>query len=210
MARTPPILTIGHSRHSLERFLSLLETAQVSVVADVRSAPVSRFSPHFNKNVLSASLAGQGIDYVFLGQALGGRPERPEMYTQGRVDYEKMAASPEFRAGLAQLIETAEQHRLVAMCSEADPLDCHRCLLVGRALAESGVEVGHILGSGEIVSHAQEEDRLLQLQHLADDDLLMRSRAERLAEAYRSRNRRAGYARKPAAASARGGAERPD
>ena len=134
-----PILTIGHSRHSLERFLSLLETAQVSVVADVRSAPVSRFSPHFNKNVLSASLAGQGIDYVFLGQALGGRPERPEMYTQGRADYEKMAASPEFRAGLAQLIETAEQHRLVAMCSEADPLDCHRCLLVGRALAESGV-----------------------------------------------------------------------
>ena len=132
------------------------------------------------------------------------------MYTQGRVDYEKMAASPEFRAGLAQLIETAEQHRLVAMCSEADPLDCHRCLLVGRALAESGVEVGHILGSGEIVSHAQEEDRLLQLQHLADDDLLMRSRAERLAEAYRSRNRRAGYARKPAAASARGGAGRPD
>ena len=70
----------------------------------------------------------------------------------------------------------------------------HRCLVVGRALAESGVEVGHILGSGEIVSHAQEEDRLLQLEHLADDDLLMRSRAERLAEAYRARARKAAYA----------------
>lgn len=210
MARTHPILTIGHSRHLLERFLSLLATAKVSVVADVRSAPVSRFSPHFNKNALAASLAGQGIDYVFLGQALGGRPERPELYTQGRADYEKMAASPEFRAGLAQLIETAEQHSLAAMCSEADPLDCHRCLLVGRALANAGLEVGHILGSGKIVSHAQEEDRLLLLEYLADDDLLMRSRAERLAEAYRSRNRRAAYARKPAAASARGGAGRPD
>jgi uncharacterized protein (DUF488 family) len=209
MARTPPILTIGHSRHPLERFLSLLKTAQVTAIADVRSAPVSRFSPHFNKNALAASLAKQGIDYVFLGHALGGRPERPELYTQGRADYEKMAASPEFRAELARLIETAERHRLAAMCSEAEPLDCHRCLLVGRALAEAGVEVGHILGSGEIVGHAQEEDRLLQLEHLADDDLLMRSRAERLVEAYRSRNRRAAYARKPAA-SARGGAGRPD
>jgi uncharacterized protein (DUF488 family) len=195
MARTHPILTIGHSRHPLERFLSLLATAKVSVVADVRSAPVSRFSPHFNKNALAASLAGQGIDYVFLGRALGGRPERPELYTQGRVDYEKMAASPEFRAGLTQLIETAERHRLAAMCSEADPLDCHRCLLVGRALANAGLEVGHILASGEIVNHAQEEDRLLQLERLADDDLLMRSREERLAEAYRSRNRKAGYAK---------------
>ena len=204
-----PILTIGHSRHPLERFLSLLTTAQVSVVADVRSAPVSRFSPHFNKPALAASLAGQRIDYVFLGQALGGRPERPGLYTQGRADYEKMAASPEFRAGLAQLIETAEQHRLAAMCSEADPLDCHRCLLIGRALAAAGQDVGHILASGEIVSHAQEEDRLLQLQHLAADDLLMRSRGERLAEAYRSRNRQAGYAMKPAP-SARGGAGRPD
>jgi len=195
MARTHPILTIGHSRHPLERFLSLLATAKVSVVADVRSAPVSRFSPHFNKNALAASLAGQGIDYVFLGRALGGRPERPELYTQGRVDYEKMAASPEFRAGLTQLIETAERHRLAAMCSEADPLDCHRCLLVGRALANAGLEVGHILASGEIVNHAQEEDRLLQLERLADDDSLMRSREERLAEAYRSRNRKAGYAK---------------
>ena len=62
------------------------------------------------------------------------------------------------------------------MCSEADPLDCHRCLLVGRALAEAGIEVGHILASGEIVTHAQAEDRLLQLEHLAEDDLLMRSR----------------------------------
>jgi hypothetical protein len=79
------------------------------------------------------------------------------------------------------------------MCSEADPLDCHRCLLVGRALATAGLEVGHILASGEIISHAAAEDRLLQLEHLADDDLLMQSREERLAEAYRLRCRKAAY-----------------
>jgi uncharacterized protein (DUF488 family) len=194
-ARAPTILTIGHSRHALERFLALLSTAQVEVVADVRSAPMSRFSPHFNKAALAASLAGQGIDYVFLGKSLGGRPERAEMYTQGRADFEKMATSPEFGAGLAELIELAERSRVAAMCSEADPLDCHRCLLIGRALAEAGIAVAHILAAGEIVGHAQIEDRLLQLEHLGEDDLLMRSRAERLTEAYRARARKASYAK---------------
>ena len=76
MALAHPVLTIGHSRHPLERFLSLLETAQVTAVADIRSAPVSRFSPHFNKKALAASLAAQDIAYVFLGMELGGRPQR--------------------------------------------------------------------------------------------------------------------------------------
>jgi uncharacterized protein (DUF488 family) len=189
-----PILTIGHSRHSLERFLSLLDAAQVTAVADVRSAPASRFSPQFNKNALAASLAQRGIAYLFLGKELGGRPERPELYTQGRADYEKMAAAAEFRAGLAQLLDAAERHRVAAMCAEADPLDCHRCLLVGRVLAEAGRDVAHILASGEIASQAEIEDRLLETEHLADDDLVMRSRAARLVEAYRSRNRKVAYA----------------
>ncbi len=190
-----PILTIGHSRHPIERFLSLLEGAKVTAIADVRSAPMSRVSPHFNKKALAASLEGQGIAYLFLGQELGGRPARPELYTDGVADYEKMAASPEFRAGLAQLSEMAERRRVAAMCSEADPLDCHRCLLVGRALAEAGIEVEHILSSGEIASQAAIEDALLEFANFAGEDLLMRSRAERLAEAYRARNRKAAYAR---------------
>jgi uncharacterized protein (DUF488 family) len=175
MARAQSILTIGHSRHTLERFLALLREAEVTAVADVRSAPMSRFAPHFNKKALAESLAAQGVEYVFLGKELGGRPERVEMYTQGVADYEKMAASPEFRAGLARLKEAAERYRLAVMCSEADPLGCHRCLLVGRVLAEAGHDVDHILPSGEIASRVEIEDRLLQLEHLAGDDLLMRS-----------------------------------
>ena len=204
-----PILTIGHSRHPLERFLLLLEAAQATAIADVRTAPVSRFSPQFNRNALAASLARRGISYLFLGKELGGRPERPEMYTQGVADYDKMAALPEFRAGLERLIEMAERQRMAAMCSEADPLNCHRCLLVGRALAETGHDVTHILASGDIIGQTEIEDRLLQLEHLAEDGLLTRSREARLAEAYRSRARKAAYARPPAP-SARRGAARPD
>lgn len=195
--RPPTILTIGHSRHTIERFIALLEGAGVTAVADVRSAPVSRFSPHFNKAALAASLAAHGIAYVFLGKELGGRPERPEMYTEGVADYEKMAASPEFQAGLTRLLELADQHRVAAMCAEADPLDCHRCLLIGRALVAEGVDIRHILASGKIIAHAEAEERLLALEHLAEDNLLMRSRADRLAEAYRLRSRKAAYSMRP-------------
>ena len=195
MARAHPILTIGHSRHPLERFIALLQEAQVTALTDVRSAPLSRFSPHFNRGALAASLATQGIDYVFLGKELGGRPQQQSLFTAGVADYEKMAASPEFRVGLARLTEAAERHRVAVMCSEADPLNCHRCLLVGRALAGGGIDVGHILASGAVVTHAQAEDRLLDLENLAEAGLLLRSRDERLAEAYRSRCRRVAYAR---------------
>jgi uncharacterized protein (DUF488 family) len=193
MTPTRPVLTIGHSRHSWERFTALLAGAGVETIADVRTAPRSRFSPQFNKDAMAAALAAQGIEYLFLGKELGGRPQGQELYTDGVADYEKMAASPEFRRGLDRLMESAARSSVAAMCSEADPLDCHRCLLVGRALAAKGVDVRHILASGAIVTHAELEERLLSLENLAEADLLASSREARLAEAYRARSRKAGY-----------------
>jgi uncharacterized protein (DUF488 family) len=195
MTPTRPILTIGHSRHSWERFTTLLAGAGVEVVADIRSAPRSRFSPHFNKDAMAAALAARSVEYVFLGKELGGRPRSQALYTDGVADYEKMAASPEFRLGLDRLMETAARRSVAAMCSEADPLECHRCLLVGRALAANGADVRHILASGAIVTHAEIEERLLSLENLAEADLLADSREERLAEAYRARSRKFAFAK---------------
>jgi uncharacterized protein (DUF488 family) len=188
------VLTIGHSRHPLERFIGLLESAGATAVADVRSAPVSRFSPQFNRAALAASLAERNIAYIFLGNELGGRPARPELYSEGVADYEKMAASNEFRGGIARLTEAAARHRVAVMCAEADPLDCHRCLLVARALAEDGFEIGHVLASGAVMPHREAEDRLLDLAGLAEASLLLSSRDARLAEAYRARAGKAAYA----------------
>jgi uncharacterized protein (DUF488 family) len=194
--RSPPtILTIGHSRHPLARFLALLEGAGANSVADVRSAPMSRFSPQFNRAALAASLAARDIGYAFLGKELGGRPESAALYTNGVADYEKMAATPAFRAGIEWLIEEAARARVAVMCSEADPLDCHRCLLVARALAARGIDIGHILGSGEVMPHESVEDGLLALSGLTEPGLLNASRAERLTEAYRARARKAAYAK---------------
>jgi uncharacterized protein (DUF488 family) len=191
----PSILTIGHSNHSIERFIALLEAAQVTAVGDVRSSPASRFAPQFSKEALAQALTSQHIAYGFLGDALGGRPKKQCLYTEGVADYEKMAASPEFEAGIARLIEATERYRVALMCAEPDPLDCHRCLLVARRLVAGSLEVAHILASGEIVAHSQTEERLLKLEGLAEDELFLRTREERLAKAYRLRSNKVAYAK---------------
>src|SRR5262245_63866672 len=143
---------------------------------------------------MTASLAARNVEDICLGRELGGRPQSQALYAGGVADYEKMASSPEFCRGLERLIEEAVRRSVAVMCSEADPLECHRCLLVGRALAGQGADVRHILATGAIATHAEVEDRLLSLEDLAEADLLARSREARLAEAYRSRARKFAFA----------------
>jgi len=87
------------------------------------------------------------------------------------------------------------------MCSEREPLDCHRCLLVARALAARGASIGHILNDGAIEPHATTEQRLLRLAD-ADNDLFASGQQERLAAAYRRRSRAIAYRIKKAANAA--------
>jgi uncharacterized protein (DUF488 family) len=177
------LLTIGHSNLAADRFMALLASAGVTAVADVRSVPFSRWCPWFSGKALAQRLAGEGIAYLALGDSLGGRPRDPKLYRNGVADYEAMAVRPEFVAGVKRVVDEIARHRVCLLCAEREPLDCHRCLLVGRALAERGLTLGHVRADGTIEPHAATEDRLLTL---AGDDLF-RDRAERLAHAYRRR-----------------------
>ena len=163
------------------------------MIADVRTAPYSRRYPHFNRDRLREALLLDGISYVFLGKELGGRPRERALYCDGVADYEKMAQAAEFSRGLERVIEGAKKYRITLMCSERDPLDCHRCLLVSRALIQRGVQVNHILDDGNVVKHSEIEDRLLELSGRNADDLFA-PRSERLAVAYRERARKAAFA----------------
>ena len=155
-----PIFTIGHSNHSLGEFLALLSKHRVTAVADVRSAPWSRFNAHFNRDALAAALRARGIDYVHLGRELGGRPEDPALYDEdGRVRYERVARTSIFRTGIARVVGGTAKHRIALMCAEKEPLHCHRTHLVARALDADGVEVVHILADGGIERHARTMDR---------------------------------------------------
>ncbi len=98
------VLTVGHSNHPLETFVSLLKQHGVTTLADVRSAPYSRFNPHFNRKSLDAALQAHGIAYIFMGHALGGRPEDRACYEKGRVRYDRLARTPLYREGIEQVI----------------------------------------------------------------------------------------------------------
>lgn len=187
------VFTIGHSTHTPERFLSLLREAGVTALADVRTAPFSRHFTHFNKDALKETLRDAGIAYVFLGNELGGRPRESDCYRNGVADYEKMALKDSFKKGLERVLEGAGKYRIAMMCSEQDPLDCHRCLLVGRALAEKGINVGHILADGSTITHRAVEEKLLALAGRESDDFFAPQR-ERLIMAYRERAMKVAFA----------------
>src|SRR5262245_43420062 len=182
------LLTIGHSNLAADQFLAQLKAHGVTAIADVRSVPFSRRFPWFSGRTLAERLQSKGIGYVMVGDALGGRPANPALYRDGVADYEAMAGTPDFQAGLDRVVAEIAQHRLCLMCSEREPLDCHRCLLVSRALAHRGFTIGHILGDGSVEPHSATEERLLAgLRGGTAGDLFGESR---LAEAYRRRAHR--------------------
>jgi len=153
------LYSIGHSNHALDHFLHLLTQSRIEAVVDVRSEPHSRYSPHFDREHLRPALAREGIRYVFLGEELGGRPGGEEFYdATGRVRYDRLAESPAFRAGLGRLREGAAAHRVAMMCSEEDPRQCHRYLLVARVLEHEGTRVLHIRGDGRLQTAAELEE----------------------------------------------------
>jgi uncharacterized protein (DUF488 family) len=167
----PELLTIGHSNHTIARFIELLRGADVTAVADVRSVPASRRLPHFNRAALARALAEADIGYFHLGETLGGRPTDSSCYRDGHLDYDLVAATDWFASGLREVEGLAADHRLALMCAEREPLDCHRFLLVARHLDERGVGIGHILADGRIEPQAATEHRLLAATGLGAGEL---------------------------------------
>jgi uncharacterized protein (DUF488 family) len=190
------IYTIGHSKHPIDRFVALLQEHRIEALADVRSTPYSRFNPQFNREKLQTALKGAGMRYVFLGEELGARSKDPECYDgQGRVVYAKLAATDLFRHGLDRLQTGMRDHRIVLMCAEREPLECHRTLLIARELEKRGVPVTHILRDGSLETNQQTLARLVQELELIGSDLF-RTPAELIEDAYEKQGARIAYVRK--------------
>ncbi len=189
------VYTIGHSTHSLDTFIGLLKAHGITAVADVRSSPKSR-TAHFNQDVLSQALKGQGIDYVFLGGELGARREEAECYEENRVDFAKVAKLAAFQSGLDRIKNGIKRYRAAIMCAEKEPLDCHRTVLVGRALQARGIGIKHILADGSVEDNSDTERRLLQMENM-DGALFesLESPRELLDKAYAQRGKKIAYCR---------------
>ena len=175
------IFTIGHSTHSKEHFLSLLQQHNITAIADVRSVPYSKFNPHFNQQELKIYLRQHNIKYVFLGKEFGARTENPECYVQGKVQYHKIAQTPEFKNGLNRIKKGVKLYNIALMCSEKAPLDCHRTILVSRYIIEKlHFNIIHILENGTTKTQAEVMNALL-----GNHDDLLYSPEKQLEQAYK-------------------------
>ena len=170
--RATTIFSVGHSNHSIERFVDLLALHGINAVADVRSTPYSRWQSQFNKEPLSSALKVKGVAYVFLGKELGARSGDPGCYDNGVVQYRKLANTALFRSGIERLLDGSRRMSIALMCAEKDPLDCHRTILVARELADQGHDVRHIHFDGSIESHSEAMERLREQLKIPQSGLI--------------------------------------
>jgi hypothetical protein len=78
------------------------------------------------------------------------------------------------------------------LCAEADPLTCHRTILIGRRISNLIDEVVHILPDGDVETQTEAERRLLEECNLQNEDLFL-TRTDRIIEAYQRRGARIAY-----------------
>ncbi len=151
------IWTIGHSTHSLQRFVEMLHSFEIELVADIRNYPGSRRFPHFNFDSLKISLPEEGMEYVHF-KALGGRRKpRPDSKNLGwRVEafkgYADHMETDEFLMAIKELQKIALTKRVAYMCSEAVWWRCHRSL-VSDYFKFHGWTVFHIMDIGKSSEH---------------------------------------------------------
>lgn len=147
------IYTLGHSTRPLPEFLSVLHAHHIEILADIRSLPMSRRYPHFNREALEKSLPAESIEYLWI-KDLGGRrkkelAESPNMALRNQSfrNYADHMLTESFHSAAEHIIDLARSRRVAIMCAELLFFRCHR-MLVSDYLSLHGHEVLHIQDTG--------------------------------------------------------------
>ena len=166
--KTRQLFSVGHSNQSVEEFFQLLESKRIDCILDVRSMPYSKYTPQFNEEALKSWLNKHGVLYVPFGKHFGARRsdclKETEFVKKGikeiksQVNFELGVTTPNFLSGVERLNKALDQNRRVSlMCSEADPLGCHRFSFISRYFYDLGWDVQHIMrdeNSGESITRS--------------------------------------------------------
>lgn len=193
---TNRIFSIGYGNRTQEGFINTLRMSGVDTVVDVRSIPRSRYVPHFNEDLIYDALSDAHIDYLSGGEKLGGRFTDLSLYEGGRVSWDKVMQDDTYKEAISSLEKLCDDGHIVAVvCSEGDPLSCHRFGLISRSLSGDGMDVRHILSNGEVVRHDEMEARLVEKYTRQNKISLVctGSYQEQLGEAYKIMNLEHGY-----------------
>jgi uncharacterized protein (DUF488 family) len=201
----PIIYTVGHSTHEIDYFVSLLKEYNVDYLIDVRSLAASSYNPQYNQEPLKNYLKKQGITYLHFPEEFGARFDDPDLLDGGKVDFEKVRKTFAFKNGMERLWQSIDKGHVIAlMCSESDPLDCHRFSMVSVGLVKDGFEVKHIMKDKTVKDQKELEDRLLKKydNYLPKPDMFNPNITieDQLKEAYRLKNKEIGfspYSKKP-------------
>lgn len=182
------LYTIGYTSYALHDFIHVLSQFNISALVDVRSSPFSKYYSDYNVNSLKAQLNSKNIYYIPMGDELGARQSSSVVYVNGYADYKLIAQLPTFQQGLARIAAGLENHTIVLMCAEKDPLTCHRSILICRHL-RAIAKICHIWSlskdssDANLESHERLESRLLSKFGMDHLDML-KSKEQALEEAY--------------------------
>lgn len=196
------LFTIGHSIHPLNDFLELLKKHAIDYVIDVRSIPYSEHTSDYNKDKIKSYLNNHDVNYAHMGKYFGARQEDPSLYSFDKkrnkfyLDFKKVQESSNFNIGFENILKGAMQFKIAFMCTEKNPIDCHRAIMVGDAFFKKGYAVKHILEDGNIKEHTELNKDLLN-KYFPDrfqGDFFQQPDEKQLIEyAYRQRNIEIGY-----------------
>jgi len=128
------VFTIGTDHRTHYDFARLLTKYGVEVIFDVRRTPEAR-EDHFRRDGLQALAASQGVDYIFMGNELGGPREN---------DYQVWTSADEFKRGIDIIRNKVARRACCILCAERTPENCHR-RTIAEHLSKQGIEVVHIL-----------------------------------------------------------------
>jgi uncharacterized protein (DUF488 family) len=173
------LYTIGHSTRTLEELIEALQAHSIEILVDIRSFPMSRRLPHFNRESLEKSLPQVGVKYLCMRE-LGGRRKKLRddspnigLRSPSFRNYADYMLTEDFRHGITELLNQAERSRVAYMCAERVYFRCHR-MLVSDWLVAHGHEVLHIDGTGPAKPHKlTTEARLVDGQVIYRGDRLL-------------------------------------
>ena len=192
------VFTIGYSGFQINDFIKTLKNNGISLVIDVRSLPYSHYHADYNKENLSKILPDNGIYYRNYILEFGARQENRGYYPNGYLDFDMFSKSEVFLTGIEKLKKSMEQdYTFALMCSEKDPLMCHRTILVSRVFYNFGYNIIHLLPNDKTITQKDVEERLLNKFFPDRGQISMfekcLSQQEYIDEAYKKQNALIGY-----------------
>jgi len=153
----PTVFTIGYSQDTFAPFEERLAQHDIDLLVDVRSAPWSRYQTDFRYGIVEGLCRQAGLDYRYMGDRLGGKPDNPALLTEGAPDHAKIRDWDPFQHALNEIAGLAGSRRIALMCGCAKPLRCHRGTLLAPELIRRGLVVKHIVADGVLLTHEEAE-----------------------------------------------------